>query len=482
MTTWEPGAPLTLPGTYIRITNRGEPQPAGTIQGIVGAVLRATWGPLAAAATVESLAEVDRLYGTGLGTDLAREAIRGGARSVVVVRPGTGGAAASLTLNDGVAAPIGTAAAEYVGTRGANLRLTLRTSLIDATKKEALIYELVDGALVLRRTITFPKAGGDEMLALADAADDVDAGERWITFTKTAVGNGVLADVTQVALSTVAGADPTVDAAAYSAALDLLTSETWNVAALDTNDTVVHASARVWIDSLHDDGLRRFLVLGEPTSVALATRQTNSRAFNDPPVLYALNGFSDANGDHDGWAAAGRVAGMVAAAPLTGALNHATVSGATGVVGALGRSDQIVSVDAGAIVFGTGPAGEVWITKGVTTFQTPTADLDAGWKSVRRARQRYELLNRIYASWEPLIAQDIPNNPDGRSKLIGVADGVIDLMTVQGALDQGGRIYVDPANPPAGNTATFVLEVDDLDSIAVMRLTAAFRFAAPAAA
>jgi hypothetical protein len=479
MTVWTPGQTFPRPIVGIRTTNFGDPPPAATVQGIVAMLFAASWGPLGAASVLDSLGDVDDTFGSTAATNAAREALRGGARQVLGMRVGAGGTKASRTLQDNAAANVGTATAKHAGLRGNDLRLTLRTSLTDATKKEALIYELVSGALTLRQTIVFAKAGGDEMQALVDATAAL-GGSPWVDFAKTAVGSGVLADLNQVALNTVAGVDPVVTGADYTAALAVVELLDWNAIVLATNDTTIHATAAAYIDRIRNEGKRRMLILGEPTSIALATRQANARAFNHPGIRYVGNGGAGSDGvAKEGYLAAARYAGKVVASPVTQSLTHAVVEGWTSIVGPMSVSDLEASLNAGMVVFTMSLRKQVQVEYDLTTFVTPTATLDAGWRYGRRQRERDDLLNRIFAGWEPLLGQ-VNNTPDGRAQLIALAQGVVNEMIREGAL-LSGRVYEDPARPPAGDAAYFVSEVDDVDSVAKLLLTAAFRFAPPAA-
>lgn len=481
MTAWTPGETIVAPGPRIRITNFGEPQPVGTIQGVVGALLRATWGPLNQAASIDTLADVDDTYGSGLGTDAVREALRGQARTVQAVRVGTGGVLATRTLTDDAALNSVRIDARYVGTRGNALALTLRDSLTDATRRELLVYEVVAGAYTLRETITFLKGDGNTEPAGLVAAVTA-SGSQWITATLLAPGSNVLAAVgspTPVALAS--GVDPTTTGAEYTAALAVLELQDFNVAVLDTNDQTIAATFKAWLDRLRNEGKRVMGVLGEPTSVAFATRIVDSAAHNDPALVYVANGFIGSDGvTREGYLAAARVAGMIASAPVTRSLTYAQVANATSVVGALSKSDVDRAINAGALVFTLSTARVPRIEYGVTTFVTATASLDAGWKKIRRTRTRDSLLNRVHASWEPLIGQ-VNNDATGRAALRAVAQTIINQMVGDGAL-LSGRIYDDPARPPAGDIYYAVLEVDDLDSAEKLLLTAAFRYAPPATA
>jgi len=103
--------------------------------------------------------------------------------------------------------------------------------------------------------------------------------------------------------------------------------------------------------------------------------------------------------------------------------------------------------------------------------------MDAGWKKIRRVRTTDNLMDRIVAAWDPLIGK-INNSPDGRATLIAAAQGIINKMIAEGALLRGS-IFEDPNNPPVGDSAWFVVQVDDLDSAEKVYITFQFRFASP---
>jgi hypothetical protein len=60
--------------------------------------------------------------------------------------------------------------------------------------------------------------------------------------------------------------------------------------------------------------------------------------------------------------------------------------------------------------------------------------------------------------------------------LIAAAQGIINRMIADGALLQG-TIFEDPNNPPVGDSAWFVVQVDDLDSAEKVYITFQFSFA-----
>ncbi len=460
------------PGVYVRVTNIGEPQEAIVPQGIVAALFRASWGPLGQVTYLENADAVTAAFGNSGTIDTALEAFRGGCRRVVAYRLGNGGAKASITLKDTAATPTDVVklTAKYEGVRGNNFKVIVRDSLVDTTKRELLLYE---GATLLQ-TITFAKEIGEPQ-ALVDAVNASNS--PYITADKLAAGNDILATVTQQSLT--GGTDPAVNGASYSAGLTAIEAIDWNVLAVDTEDTKTHTAVQTYIDRVRNEGKRVLTVLGEPISVELATRLANAAEFNDPAVVYVANGFTDTAGnDIDGYKAAARVAGMIAAAAVTDSLTHAIVQGATGIVGALTNAEIEQAIQSGALVFTTSAQKQVHIESGITTFVTPTADMDAGWKKIRRMKTRDNLIERIVAAWDPLIGK-ITNSPDGRATLIAAAQGIINRMIAEGALLQGS-IFEDPNNPPVGDSAWFVVQVDDLDSAEKVYITFQFRFAPPA--
>jgi hypothetical protein len=457
------------PGVYVRVTNIGEPPEAIVPQGTVAALFRASWGPLGKVVTMENAEAIGPEFGDSGTVDVPRENFRGGCRRVLGFRLGTGGAKATVTLKDTATTPVDAVKLEvlYEGARGNDFAVTVRDSLTDTTKRELLLYE----GTTLRQTISFAKGSGEPQ-ALVDAI--VASNSPYITATKIDDGSGVLAAVTQQPLTS--GQDPTVNGESYSAGLSAIEAIDWNVLAVDTDDTATHTLVQAYIDRVRNEGKRVLGVVGEPTSVPLATRLANARNFNDPAIIYVANGFKGSDGViREGYKAAARVAGMVVAAQITESLTHYVVRNATELAGALTNAEIEQAINSGALVFTMSAQKQVHIEYGINTFVTPTADMDAGWKKIRRVRTRDNLMDRIAATWDPLIGK-VNNSPDGRATLIAAAQGVINRMVAEGALLQG-TIFVDPNNPPQGDSAWFVVQVDDQDSAEKVYLTFQFRFA-----
>lgn len=458
------------PGVYVRVTNTGAPTLAAAPQGIVAVIFKASWGPLGVPNVIEGgVDEVQAVYVSGGTIEAAKEAFRGNAQKVVAYRLGTGGQKASVNLKDGATTPADVVKVEarYVGVVGNDLKLVIRDSLAETGKRELQVFQ---GTTLRERFVYTP--GTDEPQALVDAV----ATSNWIAATKIAPGNGSVADVSNQSLT--GGTDPTTTGTDYADALSAIEAQDFNVLVTDSEDKTVHATVQAFVDRVRNEGKRIIGVVGESTSVSFDTRLANCQIFNDLAVVYVGNGFTSANGKIEGYKAAARVAGMIASGEITDSLTHANVNGAINLIGALTNSQIEQAINAGMLVFSFSASKRVQIEYGINTLTNPGADLDDGWKKIRRVRTRDYLIDSIVRTWDPLIGR-VNNSPDGRATLIAVAQGVINDMIRDGAL-LDGTIVEDQGNPPAGDSAWFVVQVDDLDSAEKLYITFGFRFS-PAA-
>jgi len=458
------------PGTYIRYTNEGGASEGGASAGIGAAAFRATWGPLGTAVTIESTADIDKYFGAADGaennSDIITEMLKS-ARRVVAIRLGTGGSFASYIIKDTTGSPVNviTCTAKYAGSRA--LSVTIKDSLADSGSREFIVYE---GTKELQK-ITFAKGSGEiDALIAAHAA----SGSNWVTLSKTAAGNGTLQTLTQQSLA--GGANPTVANEDYSNAFTAIESLDWDVLAVDTNEATVQALVHAYIQRVFGNGKLARAVVGATPGVDVTVRMTAGASYNDFCMHHVLNGFKDAAGTiYDGWKAAARVAGLIAAGPSNKSFTHDVISGAVDLSENLTGPQIEAAIQKGNIVFTVNANGQIQIEYGINTLVTPTADQDSGWKKIRRVSTRIELMKRVTSIADPLIGR-VDNNTDGRATIIAAAQGVINRMIQEGKLIDG-LIYEDPSNPPVGDSAWFKLDVNDLDSAEKIYLSFGFRFA-----
>ena len=462
------GEQKVRPGVYIRVQNVGQPVVPALPNGIVAAVFRSNWGPIQTPTVIETAEVISEKFGVSASLDMLQEAFRGGCKKIVGVRVGEAGAPAQVTLTDSNSTPaqVVKITTKYPGTRGNNFTVTIRDSLASTNMKEFLLFE---GSTQLLK-LTFAK-GTSEPTNLVTVINE--SGNPYVVAEKLVDGNGTLKNVSNTALQ--GGTDPTITNENVLSALTTLEAEDWNVLVVDSENDSLFASIQAYIDRVRESGKRVMAVLSQPTTIDLDTRLATARSFNDPAIVFVLNGFEYSDGEVvEGYKAAGRVAGMIASADITESLTHAVVSGAVAVKGALSNTDIENAINNGAIAFTYNAQKQVQIEQGITTFITPTADMDMGWRKIRRVRTRDALIDRISATWDSLVGK-INNDKNGRATLLAAAQGVINQMVTEGALISG-TIYEDPANPPQGDSAWFVIQVDDTDSAEKLYLTFQFRF------
>lgn len=465
------GETMPRPGVYFREVNGGGVDLLGARNGVVAVAFKANWGPLGEIVTLTDPSEIYGYFGddsvAGSNVAILEKIFLGGASIIKAIRVGTGGTKAAHVLKDtteGAPVSVVNLTAKYAGTRP--LTITIKDSLAVTTLRECIIYS---GTKELMK-VTFAKGAG-EVDALVAAINNATGSI--VTATKAAAGNGVLAAVTQ-AVFTTAGASPTIAANDYDAAFNLLESAVWNTLCVDTNDVAVHALVKAFINRANDSGLMGIAVIGEPTSVAYATRKTNAAAFNSVNVVYVLNGFKIGSTTYEGFDAAAVLAGLLAYLPANDSPTHKVIPGATEIVGPLTHTEIVECLASGAIVFTVSASGAVWIEQGINTLITLGANQDAGWKKIRRTKTRFELIQRILENSEGIIG-NAGNDSNGRATFIAIANGVIGQMIAENKL-LSGSVYEDPSNPAKGDSAWFVVEVLDLDSIEKVYITYKFRF------
>ena len=460
------------PGVHYRRESGNEVNLTGYEDGIVAIAFRSNWGPLGEVVTIESPAEIATIFGDDSGsnsyTRLLRYIFQGGATQIKAVRIGSGGTKAAITLKDtaNTAADVVTLTAKYAGTR--ELSVTIKDSLSNSDERECVIYA---GTTELC-TVAFAKGNAGEVDALVAAINASDSAV--VTASKVAAGNGLLASVTQSVFTT-AGVSPTYANTDYDAAFALLEAVTWNILCVDTDASAVHTLVRTFINRANDSGLMTMAAIGEPTSVAYATRKTDAAANNSENIVYVLNGFKIGDTTYEGLDAAAVIAGLIAYTPSNSSLTHTAIQGANEIVGKLTNAQIVECLKSGALVFTESSSGAVWIEQGITTLVT-LGDKDAGWKKIRRTRTRFELMTRINQNCEPVIGA-VDNDSNGRATVIAIGQGVINQMIAEHKLSEG-TFSEDLTNPARGDSAWFICDVQDLDSLEHIYLTYRFHFAA----
>ena len=85
------GETKVRPGTYFNIQKKGGNAAAGVMNGVTAVIFRADFGPLNEAIELSAEDGYEGTFGTALTTDAMKEAIAGGAKTIIACRVGNGG-------------------------------------------------------------------------------------------------------------------------------------------------------------------------------------------------------------------------------------------------------------------------------------------------------------------------------------------------------------------------------------------------------
>ncbi|WP_288311858.1 phage tail sheath subtilisin-like domain-containing protein [uncultured Selenomonas sp.] len=205
---------------------------------------------------------------------------------------------------------------------------------------------------------------------------------------------------------------------------------------------------------------------------------TTAASYNDEKIVYVLNGWVGSDDTrYDGWPAAARIGGMVAAFESNTSITHNVITNAVKLTEPLTNGEVIKAEGKGCLVLTMNDDDQVWIDSAINTLVTPDATMDEGWKKIRRTKTRFELMDRVDSSCEKLVG-NVNNDTDGRQTIMATAQKVINEMVGEKKLMLGSTVYEDPDNPAQGDSAWFKLAIDDIDSAEKIYLTYQFRFAA----
>lgn len=466
------GEKKVRPGVYQRHVNAGLNATPGAQDGIVAIPIQAPWGPLGKVMTITNTLELEETYGSGeyaAGNTVqaAAAVFAGGAAKVYTYRLGTGGTAASKTL--GETNPI-TITALYPGTYP--ISIAVQAKLGDSSTKQFLVY--ANDALV--ETFEFAAdqtAEGTNLIAAA-------ASSEYVTITASAAALAVV-PVTAVASGALTGGtNPTVTNASYSAAFAAFEPYYYNTITLDVNDDAnltLSLLLQAYLDGAYQMGKLGIAIVGEKSTVAFETRLAHAKAFNDAKVVYLGGGYMTGSTNNDGVMAIAYAAGVIAATPSNQGITHKIITGATDLCESLTYNQYVEAIQNGMLLLSMSPDGNIWFDSGINTLTNPdAATQDAGWEKIRRVKVRFELIDRIDRALAPKIGR-ISADSDGVADVIQSGQRIINAMAdSEGKLQPGGTFIADPNNPVEGDSAWFIIQADDIDSLEKIYLQYRFRY------
>lgn len=459
------------PGVYQRYTNVGLDSLVGAQDGIAAIGIQSSWGPLGKVVRNTLKRQLEETYGsgtygTGYTVPAAAALFDGGAATVYTYRMGTGGTAASKTLGeDGNTLTI---TAKYPGTMA--LSIAVQAMLGDSTIKQLLVY--AEDSLVETFNFTAGTTEGANLVAAA-------AGSAYITVTMA--GTVATVPITAVASGALTGGtNPTVNNASYSAAWAALEPYYYNVIALDVDDDAsmtLSLLLQAYLDNAYQMGKLGIAVVGQKSTVDFATRATNAKAFNDAKVVYLGGGWMAGQTSYDGVLGICYTAGVIASTPANRGITHAAITGGTDLCESLTYSQYEDAILHGMLMVSMSPDGAIWYDSGINTLTSPdAATQDEGWKKIRRVKVRFELFDRLDRQLSPKVGR-ISADSDGVADVVQTGQRVLDAMANnEGKLQPGASFFADPENPYTGDSAWFIIQVDDIDSLEKIYLQYQFRY------
>ena len=457
------GETKVRPGSYFNIPKKGGNAVAGIMNGVTAVVFKADFGPLNTAVELSSEDGYEQIFGTGLTTDAIREAISGGAKTIIACRAGNGGTQGTINLKDTGDEEALSITAKYPGDK--DFTVTVREKLSDSSVKECIFYA---------GTTEFEKiefaSGEGEAKALVEA---MASSKNFKAELKAGKESVLLENVSQGIFTK--GTNPQVTTSDYSNAFAQVEPYDFNTICLDTEDTEIHLLLQAFVNRIFDAGSLAQAVVAEKHTVDLETRITHAAAFNDEKMNYVLNAWVDEQGvEIDGYQTAARLAGMIGAASANSSLTHAVVNGFTEILENLTNTDMVLAEKKGCLVLSYNKAKQIWIDNAINTLVTPTDDQDDGWKKIRRVKTRFELIRRINTTADNLIGK-VDNDNNGRATVISQIQGVGDSMREEGKL-VACAVTESNAYKADGDSAWFDIDVIDKDSMEHIYLTFLFRF------
>lgn len=106
------------------------------MNGVTAVIFRADFGPLNTAVELSAEDGYEKTFGTGLTTDAMREAIAGGAKTIIACRIGNGGTQGTVNLKDEDGEVALSITAKYPGDK--DFMVTVREKLSDSSMKECI--------------------------------------------------------------------------------------------------------------------------------------------------------------------------------------------------------------------------------------------------------------------------------------------------------------------------------------------------------
>ncbi len=462
---WSPTELPVLPGLYLNFQAAALAAIQPGARGVVIAPMKAHWGPVREFVEITSETGIidaytaDESNGATAYTTL-RLALLGGAKKILAYRIADANAAkATVTLNDTSATPVAVLRldAKYPGARGNNFKVTVRVNPVDSTKKDILLYE----GTTLLRTFTFTSG---TIQAAADAINN-DTGNKWITATVLAAGNGTLANIANAAMASGNSGIAAIAAADYTNALTAFETQEFNLLTLDgVTDAAIQTSVVSWVSRVRDEGKGIIAAMGgaaasDTASDAVSQATSRSASWNHEGVVNVGVGAVLDGVSYSSAQVAAYVAGLIAGQKLSESTTY-TATPFDDVTRRWTRSEMEQAVTGGVfLLFHDGRM--VKVLRGMNSLVTLRQGQNNSWKKIRTIRVMDSINADLVRAAEDNYIGKVNNTEEGRLALIGACKQYMQTLVQGGVIEATGwDVYLDPTY--YGPTATITPAADQV--------------------
>jgi Phage tail sheath protein beta-sandwich domain len=470
---FDPSALPRRPGAYFNFKAAQPDVLLPSVGAIVAVPFTHSWGPLSTPVALASFGEFGATFGNDTespGYRAVRQAFTGeavrdrrGAGVVLGYRMGgTGAAKASIALQNTTPAAALTVDALYEGIRGNNLKITIRTSVNDPTKKD---FVVLDGLTEVESYLYDP-AGIDSVATLANT---VNGSSHWVHLS-VLVDGVALAVVSSVPLT--GGNDgSTLTATEWTAMMTAMEAQRFGyLAPFDLTDSAILASLKSWVQTVNAKGRRFFLIVGGATDEIITAATSRAKTLNDPDILTVGVGsvrdfnLTDAAGEPlvlSTSQLAPRIAGIMSALGETRSMTGARLGGLELLNGAT-ESGIDQAFDNGVTVLSADSDAEapVHIEKGLTSFTTAT-DPDRPVKIYREpkyVRTMHDLQTEITEYCQSMVIGQLPVNSKTRSAVVAEMSARMRVREESSAIQPGWSVQVSAQPPPTDDDDFIALD------------------------
>lgn len=448
---WTASNPPTLPGLYMNFVSSALATIQGGAQGVVAMPIKANWGPVGSFVTISNEQDLINNF-TEDTTNSASAypsvyfALLGGANKVLAYRLTDGtDTKASVTLQSASSTNLVTATAVYTGTRANNFNITIQTNALDATKKDAILYE---GTTKLR-TVTFD----------GTAAGLVSA---WngnnIHITMSKVADGSLNNVSNVALTGGTSGNSGVANTQYTAFLNVAETTNFNILSLDgVTDSATQTAVASWVQRVRGQGKGVQVVFGttsanDTASTVAASSVTAAAGFNYEGVVYVgtgaiLNGVSYTSAQ-----IACYVAGLIAGQALSQSTTYAPTP-FSDVTRRWTKTEQAQAITGGVFIL-IFDGSIVKPLMGVNTLTTLRTGQTNAFKKIRSIRVMDQINTDLQSTAEANYIGKVNNTDEGRQALLSAQKAYLKTMYQAGVINSDYDVYLDPQYYGQGATLT----------------------------